>query len=88
MEHSWRRKMKIKIKCFSQVKYALGTDELTLEFEMGKTTSQLEQLIREKAHGKLDGISLRVAINQKYIPNETELIDGDEVAFIPPVQGG
>jgi molybdopterin converting factor small subunit len=55
---------------------------------MGKTTSQLEQLIREKAHGKLDGISLRVAINQKYIPNETELIDGDEVAFIPPVQGG
>jgi molybdopterin converting factor subunit 1 len=80
--------MKIKIKCFSQVKYALGTDELTLEFEMGKTTSQLEQLIREKADGKLDGVSLRVAVNQKYNPDEIELKDGDEVAFIPPVQGG
>jgi molybdopterin converting factor subunit 1 len=80
--------MKIKIKCFSQVKYALGTDELTLEFEMGKTTSQLEQLIREKADGKLDGVSLRIAVNQKYSPDEIELKDGDEVAFIPPVQGG
>ena len=80
--------IKVTIKCFSQVKYALGTDELTLEFEMAKTTSQLEQLIREKAHGKLDGISLRVAVNQKYVPNEVELKDGDEVAFIPPVQGG
>jgi molybdopterin synthase sulfur carrier subunit len=79
--------MKIKIKCFSQVKYALGTDELTLEFEMGKTTSQLEQLIREKADGKLDGVSLRIAVNQKYSPDEIELKDGDEVAFIPPVQG-
>ena len=32
--------IKVTIKCFSQVKYALGTDELTLAFEMGKTTSQ------------------------------------------------
>ena len=31
---------------------------------------------------------LRVAVNQKYVPNEVELKDGDEVAFIPPVQGG
>jgi len=29
-----------------------------------------------------------VAVNQKYIPNDTELMDGDEVVFIPPVQGG
>ena len=80
--------IKITIKCFSQVKYALGTNELILELDSGTTTSKLEQLVKEMAEGKLDDISLRVAINQKYIPNETELIDGDEVAFIPPVQGG
>jgi molybdopterin converting factor small subunit len=80
--------IKVTIKCFSQVKYALGTNELILELDSGTTTSKLEQLVKEMAEGKLDGISLRVAINQKYIPNETELIDGDEVAFIPPVQGG
>jgi molybdopterin synthase sulfur carrier subunit len=80
--------IKVKIKCFSQVKYALGMDELNLEIESGTNTSQLEKMIRKKAKGKLDDISLRVAVNQKYIPNTIELRDGDEVAFIPPVQGG
>ena len=76
------------VKCFSQVKYALGTHELAFELEIGTTTMGLNKLIREKAEGKLDGVSLRVAVNQKYVPEETVLDDGDEVAFIPPVQGG
>ena len=80
--------IKIKIKCFSQVKYALGIDEFVLELEAGTMTSELEQNIRSKADGKLDGISLRIAVNQKYLPKDIELNDGDEVAFIPPVQGG
>ena len=80
--------IQVKVKCFSQVKYALETDEIKLELEAGTTTVELEKIIREKASGKLDKVSLRVAINQKYVPNETELIDGDEVVFIPPVQGG
>ncbi|MDP6340111.1 MAG: molybdopterin converting factor subunit 1 [Candidatus Marinimicrobia bacterium] len=80
--------IQVKVKCFSQVKYALGTHELALELEIGTTTAELDKLIREKADGKLDGVSLRVAVNQKYVPEETVLDDGDEVAFIPPVQGG
>ena len=80
--------MKIKIKCFSQVKYALGENEINLELENGLSTIDLENIIREKADGKLDGVSLRVAVNQHYQPEETILTDGDEVAFIPPVQGG
>ena len=80
--------MKIKIKCFSQVKYALGENEIILEMETGSTTLGLEKIIREKADGKLDGVSLRVAVNQQYQSEETILTDGDEVAFIPPVQGG
>jgi len=81
-------KMKIKIKCFSQVKYALGENEIELELNPGTTTSDLEQIIREKSDEKLDGVSLRVAVNQQYQVDEIELNDGDEVAFIPPVQGG
>ena len=48
--------IKIKVKCFSQVRYALGIDNLNLEFESGISTSQLEKFIRGKANGKLDGI--------------------------------
>ena len=80
--------IKVTIKCFSQVKYALGEDVLDMELDSGTTTSQLEKLIREKANGKLDGVSLRIALNQKYVPEEFELQEGDEVVFIPPVQGG
>ena len=80
--------IKVTIKCFSKVKYAFGKDELNLELETGTSTLELENIIREKAKGKLDTVSLRIALNQKYIPIQTELKDGDEVAFIPPVQGG
>ena len=80
--------IQVNVKCFSQVKYALNEDEIKLELEAGTTTVELEKIIREKALGKLDNVSLRIAINRKYVPNETELKGGDEVVFIPPVQGG
>ena len=31
---------------------------------------------------------LRIALNKKYVTGDKVLKDGDEVAFIPPVQGG
>ena len=80
--------MKVNVKCFSQVQYALGQTELLVELENGSKTSDLEKLIRIRAKGKLDDVSLSVAINQNYVNEDTELKDGDEVAFIPPVQGG
>ena len=80
--------IKIKVKCFSQVRYALGENEIYIDLENGLTTLDVERIIREKSNGKLDGVSLRIAVNQQYQTVETELKDGDEVAFIPPVQGG
>ena len=80
--------IKIKVKCFSQVKYSLGVDELTFELEDGTSVSDLEKIVREKALGELDGVILRTAINRKYISDNAILNDGDEIAFIPPVQGG
>ena len=78
----------VKVKCFSQVKYALGVDVLTFEVEDNTTSIDLEKIIRERAGEKLNNVSLRVAINQKYQKEEIALQDGDEVVFIPPVQGG
>ena len=80
--------IQVKVKCFSQVKYVLGKDEMSLELEPGTTSAELEKLVRNQAQGKLDEVTLRIAVNQKYIPVEIELKNGDEVAFIPPVQGG
>jgi molybdopterin converting factor small subunit len=80
--------IQVKVKCFSQVKYVLGKDEMSLALEPGTTSAELEKLVRNQAQGKLDKVTLRIAVNQKYIPVEIELKNGDEVAFIPPVQGG
>ena len=80
--------IKVNIKCFSQVQYALGQTDLLVELEDGSKSSDLEKIIRKKANGKLDDISLRIAINQQYVSENTKLKDDDEVAFIPPVQGG
>ena len=80
--------IKINIKCFSHVKYALKVDKFELEMPQGTTLKTLEEKIRAMASGELDGISLRMAINRKYIVDDIVLKEGDEVAFIPPVQGG
>ena len=80
--------MRITVKCFSQVRYALEKDKLSLDLGPGKTTKDVEDLVREHANKKLDGVLLRTAVNHIYIKEPQELKDGDEVAFIPPVQGG
>ena len=80
--------IKIRLKCFSQVQYALGKNEMIFELENGVFTDDLEKIVRKKAKGKLNDVTLSTAVNKKYISKNTELEDGDEVAFIPPVQGG
>ena len=37
---------------------------------------------------KLDKIPFKIAVNQTYIIEPVILEDGDELALIPPVQGG
>ena len=76
------------VKCFSQVKSAVGTSELVLDLNPGSTTADLEAVIREKGAGELEGVTLRTAVNKHYVSESVPLEDGDEVAFIPPVQGG
>ena len=80
--------IKIKLKCFSRVKYAMETDELIFELEDGTTSYEFEKIVRQRSGDKLEGVTLRIAVNQEYVKDDTELYDGDEVVLIPPVQGG
>ena len=80
--------IKIKLKCFSQVKYAMETDELIFELKDGTTSYEFEKIVRQRSGDKLEGVTLRIAVNQEYVKDDTELYDGDEVVLIPPVQGG
>ncbi len=44
--------------------------------------------VLDMAGGKLNAIKMRVAVNHSYEPEPIMLKEGDEVALIPPVQGG
>ena len=83
-----RKNVQITVKCFSVIKYILGESRITLEVPPGTTTFEVEAQLRERAQGRLDGVPFRTAVNQRYCSQPVELQEGDEVAFIPPVQGG
>ena len=80
--------MKVLVKCFSQVKYAIGSNELTVTLKPGSNSADLETMVREQSAGALDDVTLRTAVNKHYVIEPVLLEDGDEAAFIPPVQGG
>ena len=66
----------------------VGTDELEVELPEGSTVNDLASMIRRRP-GAADLPEAPVAaVNQEYVAGDTELRDGDEVAFIPPVAGG
>ena len=66
----------------------METDELIIELEDGTTSYEFEKIVRQRSGDKLEGVTLRIAVNQEYVKDDTELYDGDEVVLIPPVQGG
>ncbi|MCC6157624.1 MAG: MoaD/ThiS family protein [Deltaproteobacteria bacterium] len=80
--------MNIRLRCFSHIKYALGRDELTLELPDGSSAGDLIARVREMGGAALASIPVRAAVNQMYVDPVEVLHDGDEVALIPPVQGG
>jgi len=80
--------IKIKIRCFAHVKNAIGKGSLILDMNKNSTSNDVEKKIREMTGSKLDKISFKIAVNQKYISSNVTLNDGDEIVLISPVQGG
>lgn len=78
----------ITVFCFSHVREALGEKTVTLELNDGANTADVEKIVREMASGKLEGMLFRIAVNRTYVSETTALEEGDELALIPPVQGG
>jgi molybdopterin converting factor small subunit len=88
MTNQDNRKIRVRLRCFSHLKYVLGTPELEIELPGVSTVNDLIAHVRGLAPGKLDSIPLRAAVNQQFVEEAAELSHDDEVALIPPVQGG
>lgn len=79
--------MTIQLHYFAILRDQRGLAEEQLEIEP-QTAIQLYQSLKSKYGLSLDSQALRLSVNQAFVPWQTQLKDGDEVVFIPPVAGG
>ncbi len=80
--------IRVDVVLFSHVRHVLDTERVTLELPAESTAGAVEDEIRTRGGGALDGLPLRIAVNHAYVDRGARLAAGDEVAIIPPVQGG
>lgn len=76
--------MSIKVRYFASLKELLGRSEEQIEFTNIKTVLDVWQ---RSNNTPLPDNTL-VALNMDYVSLTSEVHDGDEVAFFPPVTGG
>ena len=81
--------MKITVKLFAILKDKAGVSQIDLEVPSGKSVADAAGLL-VKQYPTLEPLVSKIAfaVNEEYVAIKTELHDGDELAFIPPVSGG
>jgi molybdopterin synthase catalytic subunit len=81
--------MRVTVKLFGIVREAAGAKELAVELPDRSPVADLRDLLARE-HPVFDqlGERLAVSVNLEIAAPDTELQDGDEVAFLPPVSGG
>lgn len=80
--------MRIKILVFGIVKEMIGDNNLSLEIDGPATVKKLKNILVLK-YPQLKRVSnFVIAINQQYATDNKKIKQGDEIAIIPPTNGG
>jgi molybdopterin converting factor small subunit len=79
--------MRVRVLAFARLRELLGFGEREIDVVPGAT---VESLWAELAHGEAHALraSTRFARNGALADGATLLVDGDEIALMPPVGGG
>lgn len=81
--------MQVTIRYFAGHRDITGTSQEQLSLEPGATVGAVWELLVQR-YPRLAGYSGRLlyAVDQEFATLATELHDGQELAFVPPVSGG
>lgn len=79
--------MTIKVRLFAAYREAVDAGELEIAHEPGLTVGALWARLSDE-HPGLARWKASAAVNASWARQDTVLVDGDEVAFLPPVSGG
>ncbi|EOW9419525.1 molybdopterin synthase sulfur carrier subunit [Vibrio cholerae] len=80
----------IKVLFFAQTRELVECDSLVVDHAFATVEALRQHLAQQQGKWDiaLEPGKLLAAVNQSIVPFDTELNDGDEVAFFPPVTGG
>lgn len=81
--------MRVTVRLFARLRDLVGTGELQREFPDGSTVQAIwDELCDRHPAIAPYAASMSCAVNADYARLTTQVRDGDEVAFLPPVSGG
>ena len=81
--------MTINVLIFGMAKDLMGGSQVSLKMD-GDSVSpeELKQILITKYPRLQEASNFMIAVNKEYSKNETKIKDSDEVAIIPPTNGG
>ena len=81
--------MNVRVQFFSHLKDVVGASEMTVSVAEGATAAHLlEQLYTRFPKLREWDNSILVGAGVEFVERDYPLKDGDEIAVMPPVQGG
>lgn len=81
--------MHLTVRLYGSLREEAGAQEVEVELPEGARVADLQELLAER-YPPFERLGARLAssVNLEFATAETELREGDEVAFLPPVAGG
>jgi len=81
--------MGIHVKFFASMRDLMGDDrDIDSEVLKEQAINNVDDIWNYCADDKERSANVLVAVNMNYVNGQTQVKDGDEVAFFPPVTGG
>lgn len=81
--------MKVKVKYFAVCHEMFGRDEEDMDLPEGAVLMDILKRLEEEVPEIAEFYEvMQMSVNWDYATPATQLLDGDEVALIPPVTGG
>jgi molybdopterin converting factor subunit 1 len=81
--------MNVRVQFYAQLRELFGAHKLELELPQGSTVRELlEKIYAQRPALRAHDKSILVGVGLEFVDRNYKLNPGDEIAIMPPVQGG
>ena len=81
--------MNVRVQFYAQLRDLVGVDELEVALQQGATVSELlKEIYSQKPELRAHDKSILVGAGLEFVDRNYKLNPGEEIAIMPPVQGG